>query len=306
MLESIFPSPAAILSVTLIGTVFGIILSIAKLKLKVDKDPRIEEIQEVLPGANCGACGEPGCSGYATKIVMEGKDMCLCPVGGDDVIQGIAAIMGVEAGEAGIALIARVNCQGGLAETSKSFVFEGPKTCSAANGFMGGFKACSHGCLGLGDCTVVCPFDAILMGENDLPIVDPIACTGCGNCVTACPRSIINLVREDHDVFVLCKNTEKAPVMKKGCSVGCIGCRLCVKACTKVHEDNPDVESSVTVESFLACVDHETCTNCFKCAEVCPVPVINPISKAKKKKKKPEDREKKTAEQIEKTPKTGE
>ena len=285
MIESIFPSISSVVSLTAIGFVFGIILSYAKLKLKIERDPRIEQVVEILPGANCGACGLPGCSAYATKSVEENYDINLCPVGGQAVVEKIASILGVEPVDGGVPLKARVMCHGGKAETSRKFVYEGPKTCHAADGLMGGFKVCEYGCLGLGDCVSVCAFDAIYINDNGLPVIDDEKCTGCGNCVQACPRGIMTLVKETFDLHVMCKNMEKAPLMKLGCSVGCIGCRLCVKACTEVHRDNPDVETAITVDNFLATIDYDKCINCLKCVEVCPVPVLHPIERSNKYKK---------------------
>lgn len=279
---SILPS---VLTLTVIAFVFGIILSYARLKLKVERDPLIEKITKALPGANCGACGFPGCAAYATRIVEEKYDINLCPVGGQDTVTLIASIMGVEAVESGVPLKARVACHGGIRETSLKFIYQGPKTCVAANGLMKGFKVCEFGCLGLGDCEASCPFDAIHINENGLPVVDDDKCTGCGNCVTACPRDIITLVKENFQVYVLCKNEEKPAIMKLGCSVGCIGCKLCVKACVEVHKDNPNIETAITVTDFVATIDFDKCINCLKCAEVCPVPVISPLEVSNKMKK---------------------
>ncbi len=286
-MESIFPSISAILSISGLGLAFGIILSIAKIKLKVDKDPRILKISDALPGANCGACGLPGCNAYAQKIVENDMDISLCPVGGSETIAEIAEIMGKEA-VAGVATIAKVHCQGTISVTKQKFEYDGPLSCKASQGIMGGDKMCSYGCLGYGDCVAVCPFDAIIMSPEGLPVVNIEACTGCGNCVTACPRDIISLVPENFDVLVMCKNREKTPIMKKGCTVGCIGCQLCVKACKKVFEDNPNIESAVTVDSFCASINYDICTNCYSCVEVCPVPVIHPIVKSNKYKKEQE------------------
>lgn len=279
---SILPS---VLTLTVTAFIFGIILSYARLKLKVERDPLIEKVNSALPGANCGACGFPGCSAYATRIVEEKYDINLCPVGGQDTVTRIASIMGVDAVESGVPLKARVACQGGIRETSLKFVYQGPKTCVAANGLMQGFKVCEFGCLGLGDCEASCPFDAIHINENGLPVVDDEKCTGCGNCVTACPRNIITLVKENFKVYVLCKNEEKPATMRLGCSVGCIGCKLCVKACIEVHKDNPNIETAITVTDFVATIDFDKCINCLKCAEVCPVPVISPLEVSNKMKK---------------------
>ncbi|HOO72483.1 MAG TPA: RnfABCDGE type electron transport complex subunit B [Spirochaetota bacterium] len=292
MLDYIFPSLPAVLSLSLLGVAFGLILSVAKIKLHVERDPRIELVLGALPGANCGACGMPGCSAYATKIVEDKFEINLCPVGGADAVAKIAEIMGVAAEGAGPSLIARVHCQGGVAETAKKFIYEGPKTCSAAQGIMGGFKVCEYGCLGLGDCVTACPFDAIHMGEKGLPVVDREKCVGCGKCATACPRGVISLVPAKFKLHVLCRNREKAPVMKKGCPVGCIGCKLCEKACKEIQikpqtKKNPDLDPAdvipaITVDSFCASIDYNICINCLKCVQVCPVPVIEPVEKSNK------------------------
>jgi len=279
---SVLPSVSTL---TVIAFIFGIILSAAKLKLKVEKDPLIEKIIDVLPGANCGACGLPGCSAYAARIVEEKYDINLCPVGGQNTITRIADILGVEPVESGVPLKARIACQGGIRETSLKFIYEGPKTCAAANGLSGGFKICEFGCLGLGDCEISCPFDAIHIKDHGLPVVDDSKCTGCGNCVNACPRNIISLVKENIRVHVLCRNMEKPAVMRLGCSAGCIGCGLCVKACREVHKDNPDIDTAITVNDFVAVIDYDKCINCLKCAEVCPVPVISPVEVSNKLKK---------------------
>ena len=292
MLDILLPSVAAVLSLTALGIIFGIILSFAKIKLHVERDPRIEQILDVLPNANCGACGLPGCSAYATKIVEEKYDINMCPVGGSEVAGKIAEIMGVEESGAGVAMIARVHCQGGVQDTVRKFLYEGPQSCTAAQGIMGGFKVCQYGCLGLGDCVSACPFDAIHMGEKGIPVVDVEKCVGCGKCVTACPRNIIRLVPKRFKVHVLCLNKEKAPIMKKGCSVGCIGCKLCEKACKEIQikpqtRKNPDLDPAdvipaITVNDFCASIDYNLCINCLKCVQVCPVPVIAPIEKSNK------------------------
>jgi len=287
MFEALFPSISSILSLAGIGLVFGLILSIAKIKLMVEKDPKIDQVLSVLPGANCGACGMPGCSAYATRIVEEHYEISLCPVGGADSIAKIASIMGLEPVVGVSPMTARVHCQGGHAEALKRFKYSGPRSCSAAQNVMGGFKVCEFGCLGLGDCTRVCPFDAIHMGDKGLPVVVIDKCTGCNNCVDVCPRDIITLAPIDTEVRVMCLNREKAPVMKKGCSVGCIGCRLCEKNCP---------EDAIHVTDFCAVIDYDKCTNCYTCVEVCPVPVINPVERSKKFQKKKEEPESLQAE----------
>jgi Na+-translocating ferredoxin:NAD+ oxidoreductase subunit B len=257
-----------------IGALFGFILSYANKKLHVPQDKRIAAIMDMLPGANCGACGLPGCAVYAEAIVNKDEAVNLCPVGGAELAQNIAQFMGVEVKEM-TAKIARIHCQGGQQVAKNKFRYEGVQSCAAAQQFEGGYKVCEYGCLGFADCLRACPFDAITMDDRRLPVVDPVKCTGCGKCVAACPRDIISLKERHIDVYVMCNNREKAPIMKQGCSVGCIGCKLCeIKACTKVFADNPDVASAIKVDNFLASVNDAVCTNCGKCAEVCPVNVI--------------------------------
>ena len=275
MLDSIFPSLSTIASITGIGAVFGLMLSVAKLKLRVERDPRFDKILELLPNANCGACGQPGCAGYAAKIIEGEVEITLCPAAGAEAVQGIADLMGIEA-TAQKPQTARIHCHGSLEVINTSFIYNGPRSCTAAQQIMEGFKVCKFGCLGLGDCVKSCPFDAIHIDGRGLPLVDMEKCTGCGNCVEACPREIISLLDKDYDVYVLCKNREKAPIMKRGCSVGCIACKRCVKACKEIFEEMeiPEAETAIDVEGFLAIIDYDKCIDCGKCAEVCPQNVI--------------------------------
>ena len=276
-MEYLIPSFAAVLSFTAIGAVFGLVLSVAKQKLKVDHDPRIEKILEALPGANCGACGQPGCSGYASKIVKGEVEINLCSIGGSASLDAISQVMGVLS--VGMKpTMARVMCQGALDVTRTRFTYDGPRSCLATQQVMGGFKTCQYGCLGFGDCTRVCPFDAIHMDEKKgLPVVDFDKCTGCGKCVNECPRNIIRLVDKNFDVYVICRSHDRTPVMKLGCDVGCISCMRCVKACKEVFKDSADIETAIEVVDNLAIIDYDKCINCGKCAEVCPRKVINPL-----------------------------
>ncbi|MFW6366015.1 MAG: RnfABCDGE type electron transport complex subunit B [Spirochaetota bacterium] len=279
--EMLVRSALAVGSLTGLGFLFGLILSVAKKKLHVEKDPRIESVENALPGANCGACGFPGCAAYAEKIVMDDADITLCPVGGGELVTMISDIMGKQ-GSAVRQMIARVHCQGGIHNTKNRFIYKGPHNCTAAQQVRGGFRVCSYGCLGLGECMTACPFHAITMSEERLPVVDPDKCTGCGKCVVACPRNIISLQPVECEVYVLCSNREKGPVMKQGCAVGCIGCKLCVvKACKLVFADNPDIDTAITVNNFLAQVNSDTCINCGRCGEVCPQNVISLPKKVK-------------------------
>jgi len=275
MIEIIFPSIPTILCLTSIGAFFGLMLSIVKLKLQIDRDPRFEKILNILPGANCGACGQPGCSGYASKIVQDkSMPINLCPVASIETIKNIASIMGVTA-EVQSPKVAVVNCQGDNESTKVSFLYDGPHSCSAAQLIRDGFKVCPNGCLGLGDCETSCPFNAIHIDTNGLPVIDIDKCTGCGKCIESCPRGILSLLDKRINIHITCRNKEKASILKKGCSVGCIACKRCIKACKQVFTDNPDIETAIEIIDFLAVIDYEKCIDCGKCAEICPQGVID-------------------------------
>ncbi len=211
-----------------LGFILAVGLAYASKKFAVEIDPRIEQVEESLAGANCGACGYPGCRGYAEAIVAGKAEINKCAPAGADAARGIAEIMGMEAGEV-LPKVAVVQCLGGREEAQTKFDYQGVEDCKAAQMLGAGFKSCSYGCLGLGSCAAACPFDAISMGENGLPIVDEEKCTGCGVCVLACPRDIIALIPRTQEVYLGCINKDRGPAVKKICQVGCIACRLCVK-----------------------------------------------------------------------------
>lgn len=255
----------AVLSLGLMGTVFGLALALAAKKFAIEQDPRQDTITGVLPGANCGGCGYPGCSGLAGAIVADKAPVDACPVGGPRVAAKVAAIMGVEAGAARERKVARVFCQGGHDKCGSRFAYDGLADCKAANLVGGGPKACTYGCLGLGSCVSACTFDALYMGPDGLPVVDEEECTACGMCVSACPRGIIELVPVSQRVTVLCKSLAKGVDVRKTCKVGCIGCGLCVKACPA---------QAITMENNLAVIDPAKCDACGKCVEKCPTKCI--------------------------------
>jgi len=218
---------SSILGIGSLGLLFGAGLAYASKKFAVEVDPKIEEIIQKLPGANCGGCGYPGCSGYAEAVVKSGAPMTLCSPGGDAVIQEIASIMGVQAIEGGERMVAVVQCQGDNEKAPKKFHYAGITNCHAAQILMGGDKACVYGCLGLGTCVESCPFGAMKMGDNGLPIVFEDKCTACGMCVSACPRGIMKLIPVSQKVFLGCVSQDKGKAVKQVCKVGCTGCTLC-------------------------------------------------------------------------------
>ena len=213
-----------------LGIAFGVGLAVAAKRFHVDTDPRIEEVYEALPHIDCGACGLPGCSGYAEAVVLKDADVHLCIPGGEETAHAVAAIMGVEVSAPTERCRAVVHCQGGWGVARREFDYAGVSDCRAALLVQGGPKACKFGCLGFGTCASACPFDAVTMGENGMPIIDEDRCTGCGVCVRACPVGIISILPSRHRVFFACSNpAAKGKAMKELCARGCIKCRLCVK-----------------------------------------------------------------------------
>jgi len=255
----------AILSLGLMGAVFGLALALAAKKFAIEQDPRQDMITGVLPGANCGGCGYPGCSGLAGAIVAGKAPVDACPVGGSPVAAKVAAIMGVEVGAARERKVARVFCQGSPDKCGSRFAYDGLTDCKAANLVGGGPKACTYGCLDLGSCVSACAFDALYMGPDGLPVVDEEECTACGRCVSACPRRIIELVPMSQRVTVLCKSLSRGAEVRKTCKIGCIGCGLCVKVCPA---------QAIAMENNLAVIDPTKCDACGKCVEKCPTKCI--------------------------------
>ncbi len=255
----------AVISLGAIGLVAAVILYAASKKFAVYEDPRIAQVSEVLPQANCGGCGYPGCSGFAAACVkagsLEGK---LCPVGGQPTMEKVAAILGLEAA-ASEPKVAVVRCNGTCANRPKLTQYDGVRSCVVANSTYGGETGCTFGCLGCGDCVSACTFGAIKMNpETGLPEVDESKCTACGACAKACPRSIIEIRpkgKNNRRVYVQCVNKDKGAVARKACTAACIGCGKCVKVCPF---------EAITLENNLAYIDPAKCKSCRKCEMECP------------------------------------
>ena len=229
-----------------LGILFSAGLSIANKKLHVEEDPRIALVVEELPGVNCGGCGLPGCAKFAEAVVNGEMAPSACPVSTDDAVIAISEILGVEVQQSD-RMLARVFCQGGEAETAKKGVYDGIETCVAATFAGGGDKLCSYGCIGFADCVASCPFDAIFMNDNGLPVVIDAKCTGCGNCVEACPRDIIELHPESHKLFVLCKNHDSPKESRKICTRACVGCGICARI---AGETNMVMDNNLAVINY--------------------------------------------------------
>ncbi len=212
-----------------LGLFFAAALAIADKKLRVEENPKIGEVSEVLPNANCGACGNAGCYDFAVKVV-EGKiEPNKCTVGGQDVVDEISRILGIESGQS-VKQVARILCKGGNNEAArKEAKYHGPENCAVQALVSGGDKLCLYGCLGGGDCISACAFGAMFMNDNGLPVVIEELCTGCGLCAKACPRGVIEIHPIDRDVFVFCKNQDDPKTSRKICSVSCIGCGICAR-----------------------------------------------------------------------------
>ena len=263
----------AVISLGAIGLISAVILYAASKKFAVYEDPRIGQVAEVLPQANCGGCGYPGCSGFAAAWVkagsLEGK---LCPVGGQPTMEKVAAILGLEA-TASEPKVAVVRCNGTCANRPRITTYNGVRSCAIAHATYCGETGCSFGCLGCGDCVSACQFDAIHINpETGLPEVDENKCTACGACSKACPRNIIEIRpkgKNNRRVVVMCVNKDKGAVANKACSASCIGCGKCVKVCPF---------EAITLENNLAYIDPAKCKSCRKCEMECPKGAIHAIN----------------------------
>ena len=214
--------PSALISLGALGLAFGLLLALAAKVFHVDVDPRIERVEEALPGAQCGACGQPGCSPYAEAVVKGEMEPNLCKPGGPSVAREVAGILGVEVGEI-TPMVAVTRCKGGRRAARQRAAYDGIEECNAAVLVSGGAKACVYGCLGFGSCVKACPFDAMGMSDDGLPVVFEDKCTGCGSCVAPCPRGIMELVPRAQKIYLGCVSQDRGKDVKAVCSVGCQG-----------------------------------------------------------------------------------
>ena len=215
-------------TMTGLALVFAVVLAVAWRFLRVIEDPRLEALDEALPGSNCGACGEPGCHAFAVKLLDGEQSPAGCTVSSPQAVEAIAALLGVEAGEARKRL-ARLACAGGAGQARLLADYKGFDSCTGAAVVAGGGKSCPWGCLGLADCEVACDFDAIAMNDQGLPVVDPELCTACGDCVEACPRDLFSVVPQDHSLFVQCSAPITGPDAIALCGVACDACGRCAQ-----------------------------------------------------------------------------
>ena len=263
-IAGIVHSITLVIVLVVLGLAGGIILVLASKFMAVYEDPRIAQITECLAGANCGGCGYAGCADYAKAIVENGAPTNKCAPGGAKATEAVNAIMGTESAS-GPALHAVVNCNGGNGNCGTRFEYHGIPTCAAAAAIAGGPSACAFGCLGYGDCTRACQFDAIHV-VNGSAVVDREKCTGCSACVAACPHHVISLKPMAPQPAVLCSNKDKGPAVMKACKAGCIACGMCVRNCP---------QQAVTLVNNVAVIDYAKCSSCGTCVTKCPKKVIH-------------------------------
>jgi len=256
----------AVALLAVLGVIFGIALAMVAARFVVKVDPKVEQVRETLPGANCGACGFAGCMGYAEAVVGN-PDVApnLCAPGKSPVAAKIAQITGKAAGAVD-PKIARVFCQGGRSKSQRKFIYSGVMDCTAAVLAAGGDKSCDFGCLGYATCMRACPFGAITMSDDSLPLISKEKCTACGKCVAACPKQVIELGLMSKAVVISCHSKDKGIDVKKKCQVGCIACGICVRTCP--------VEA-IKLDNNLARIDHSKCITCGLCIKKCPTGAIH-------------------------------
>ena len=264
----------AVIALGAIGLTAALLLYFASRKFAVHEDERIVQVSAVLPQANCGGCGFPGCAGFAGACVKAADngslEGLLCPVGGQPVMEQVAGILGM-AVEASAPKVAVVRCNGSCENRPRLVSYDGAQSCKVQQMTGMGETGCPYGCLGCGDCVEACQFDAIRINpETMLPEVDEEKCTACGACSKACPRQIIEIRLKGpkgRRMVVLCNNKDKGAIANKACKASCIGCGKCVKTCEKFE--------AITLENNLAYIDAEKCKLCRKCEEACPKGAIH-------------------------------
>ncbi|MBN2051011.1 MAG: RnfABCDGE type electron transport complex subunit B [Spirochaetales bacterium] len=260
------------LAVAVLGGLFGIGLAVAAKALAVEKDDRILAVEAALPGANCGGCGYAGCAAYAEAIVKEDADITLCAPGGAAVARAIAEIMGISVEVSDQKMVAMVHCRGNRDTCTYKFDYNGIRDCNALYALYGGDKTCSFGCLGLGSCMKVCPVDAIDYDSRGNVVVDRDVCISCGKCVDVCPTGVMKMVPYSADYIVACHSIDKGALVRKYCTVGCIGCKMCEKK---------SPEGGFTVEDFLARIDYDARGSRDEAAAACPPKCILRVSSLK-------------------------
>lgn len=258
----------AIIVLAGLGIIFGIFLTYFHTRFHVEENPIIPRIYELMPKANCGACGFPGCSSFVEALIEGKTPIEKCALLDAENRGKICEILGIEVKEKE-RKVARVLCFGGV-NAKRKFSFDTIKSCSAVNSLFDTNLECNFGCIGYGDCVKVCPVNAIKIGEKGVPEIDEEICVGCGKCVDVCPKNIVKLLPYEKKVYVSCSSRDKGAVVVKICKTGCIGCGKCVRVCPA---------GAIKIENNLAVIDYEKCESCGKCVEECPRKIIFQSSK---------------------------
>ncbi len=252
-----------VLTLGLLGLLFGMVLAIASRRLTVRVDERLEKIHAILPGTNCGVCGRAGCFGFAQALLSGQALVTQCRVSEEAVKGQILRLLGKGA-QNQIKMIAALNCGGGVKVNDK-YLYRGLRDCVAANLILAGQKECFYGCLGFASCVKACPFEAIRMSEEGLPVVDKDKCKACNKCVLTCPKKLFTLIPLENKVFVACSAHDLGKETEVVCSAGCIACGLCAGVCKF---------DAIHVIDNLAVIDYNKCTSCGDCVKACPAKTI--------------------------------
>ncbi len=253
----------AILVLGIMGAVFGLVLAIASKVFAVEQDERLEPLTAALPGANCGGCGYAGCAAYAQAVLSGDAAIGACAAGGNEAAAKMSEIMGVETVQVE-RQVALVKCRG--TDAARKARYDGLQDCMAATKVTGnGPNLCAYGCLGFGNCVAACKFDALHIVDG-VARVDHEKCVGCFSCIDACPRGIIVKVPYAADIVVACSSKEKGAALRKYCNIGCLGCKICERACQ--HD-------AIHVVDNLAVIDYTKCVSCGECAAKCPRHLIS-------------------------------
>ena len=269
-----------IISLSLLALISAVILYFVAQKFKIFEDPRIDEIQAMLPAANCGGCGFAGCRNFAEALVKADTfEGLYCPVGGGTIMGLTAKMLGKEA-QVVDPVVAVLLCNGTPEYRPRTSIYDGASDCRISNSLYIGETDCSYGCMGYGDCVRACAFDAMYMDSTSaLPVIIDDKCVACGACVKACPRNLIELrkkAKKDRKIYVACSNCDKGGPARKACKVACINCNKCFKACEF---------DAITIENNLAYIDAKKCTFCRKCVPECPTNAIIELNFAPRKPK---------------------
>ena len=249
-----------------VAFLLGLLLGIFKQVFYVEVDPKVEEIRSCLPGANCGACGFPGCDGFANAVASGKAPTNGCTVGANEVATKVAKLMGVEASTS-VKQVAHLLCQGCHSVCKPKGHYVGVKSCTAAKLGVNGIKECDWSCIGFGDCAVACPFNAITVTDDGLVNIDKTRCTGCGICVNTCPQKVLKLFPENtKGALALCSCTNpKKQVIMKNCKRGCIKCGKCERSCEP---------GALKLVNGIPQIDYSLCDSCGKCVDGCPTKVL--------------------------------